>query len=122
MSQIIAPRRNKIVTIQTQTAARDAANAPLDEWTDGDTTLTVNISPQYQALTQSPQEFVSQATYRITFLWSRQLAIAVTNRVKWVDPSTTTVHIYQIKAIFPLDPNAPNTYVVCLAYEINGGA
>jgi head-tail adaptor len=120
MPQMSAGQLNKRVTIQTQAGTRDAANALLDQWNDGATPLWANISPMYQALTQSPSEFVSQATYRITFRWSRQLALSVANRIKWIDPSDSTVHIYDVKAIFPFDPDRPNTFIVALAYEING--
>jgi head-tail adaptor len=111
---------NRRVVIQTQTTERDAANAQLNIWIDGASPLWANISPMYQALTQAPSEFVSQATYRITVRWSRQLALAVTNRIQWIDPSDSTVHIYEVKAIFPFDADRPNTFIVALAYEING--
>jgi head-tail adaptor len=120
MPQMATGSLNRRVTIQTQTTTRDAANAPLNIWTDGASPLWANISPMYQALTQAPSEFVSQATYRITVRWSRQLALAVTNRIQWIDPSDSTVHIYEVKAIFPFDADRPNTFIVALAYEING--
>lgn len=110
---------NKRVIIQTQSNDRDAANAQVDVWNDT-ATVWANISANYQALTQSPDQLVSDATYRITVRWSRQLSLAVTNRIRWVDPANGTIHNHQIKAIFPLDPANPNTFIVALVHEING--
>jgi SPP1 family predicted phage head-tail adaptor len=108
---------NRRVTVVQRSSTRDSAGGVSDTWTDK-ATVWAAIDIQYSSLIYETSEFVSKATYRIVLRWSNTLGLKVSDRIRYVDPTTRTTHMYEVQSI--TNPAMANRELLLLAYELNG--
>jgi SPP1 family predicted phage head-tail adaptor len=112
----IGKLNRRVVVIQRSTQ-RDSAGGQSDTWADV-STRWASIDIQYSSLIYETSEFVSKATYRIVMRWSKTLGLKVSDRLRYTDPSTNTVHLYEIESIS--NPAMANRELLLLCYELGG--
>lgn len=113
-----AGKLNRRVVLVQRSSARDAAGGVSDVWNDI-ATVWASIDIQYSSLTYETSTFIAKATYRITLRWSRSLRIAIADRIRFTDPATNTVHLYEVESI--VNNRMLNKEVMVLAWELDAG-
>jgi SPP1 family predicted phage head-tail adaptor len=112
-----AGKLNRRVTIVQRSTSRDSAGGVSDTWQNV-RTVWASIDIQYSSLIYETSEFVSKATYRITLRWSNTLGLKVSDRIRYTDPTTSTIHLYEVQSIS--NPQMANRELLILAYELDG--
>jgi SPP1 family predicted phage head-tail adaptor len=107
---------NRRVTIVSRSTTRDAAGGQSNTWTDGPT-VWAKITQLYSASTYQTAEMVSKATSNITVRWSRSLSINVGDRIRYTDPSTSIVTLYEIESVGQI--SMENKEIYMLAYALD---
>jgi len=108
---------NRRVTIISPSTTRDAAGGQSNTWTDGPT-VWAKITQLYSASNYQTTEFVGKATSSITTRWNKALSITDADRVRYTDPSTSVVTIYEIESVGQIEMQ--NREIQMLVYVLDG--
>lgn len=108
---------NRRVTVISRSNERDAAGGVSDTWTDGPT-VWAKIAQLYSASNYQTAQMVSKATSSITVRWNKSLSVNVSDRVRYIDPSTGVTTLYEIESVGQI--NMTNREIYMLAYVLDG--
>ena len=108
---------NRRVTIISPSTTRDAAGGQSNTWTDGPT-IWAKITQFFSASNYQTTEMVSKATSIITVRCNKALSINVSDRVRYTDPSTSVVMIYEIESVGQI--NMTNREIYMEVYVLDG--
>jgi SPP1 family predicted phage head-tail adaptor len=107
---------NRRVTIVNRSSARDAVGGQSNTWTDG-LTVWAKITQLYSASNYQTAEIVGKATSSITIRWNPAISINIADRVRYTDPSTSVVTLYEIESVGQI--SMQNKEIYMLTYALN---
>lgn len=107
---------NRRVTIVSRSSTTNAMNEQIFAWTDKQT-VWARITQLFSALTYQTQTFESKATSAIYIRWNRSISINIGDRVRYIDPSTSVVTLYEIESVNNI--NMQNREIQLQAYALD---
>lgn len=108
-------KRNRRITIQSQTCSQDEFGQPVDTWnTAYQCWAAINVKNGKQIY--STAEFVAKTTLQIDVLWVASFVFTPNQRVIYIENSSGVTHTYQIESISNADQ--ANKIVSLLVYEL----
>lgn len=108
---------NRRVTIVSRSSSKNAMHEPVFAWDDKQT-VWAKITQLYSASNYQTMQMVSKATSSITIRWNKALSINVADRIRYTDPSTSVVTLYEIESVGQVDMT--NREIYMLVYVVDG--
>ena len=108
---------NRRVTIVSRSSTTNAMNEQIFAWTDKQT-IWARIVQLFSALTYQAQTFESKATSAIYIRWNNAIQFNIGDRVRYIDPSTSVVTLYEIESVNNV--NMQNREIQMLVYVLGG--
>jgi SPP1 family predicted phage head-tail adaptor len=108
---------NRRVTLAKRSATTNAMNEQVFAWDDKQT-VWARITQLFSALTYQTQTFESKATSAIFIRWNRAISINIGDRVRYTDPSTSVVTLYEIESANNV--NMQNREIQMQVYVLDG--